>query len=317
MSLAFNINKSLSRFFLHPSSFRSLQARTGTLISGSTALQFFDRSFYPDTGLDIFVHKPHRREVGRWLLGAGYDFVPEPHQDPDFEIAILDAISTAADGHGFHALDGIASILNFAKSSLEEDKTMKVHMIVAENTPMEVILSTHSTCMMNLITFSTAYCIFPRATLEGRQSLLSSSTRGIYRNRGQALKKYKNRGFDVLFSVPVHTSPLGQPSFPLGWRWLDDKHTWTMPLDMAGVDAPVTITIQQARPLTHDPSTICNWNMQYGRLRGAVIKLNVIKSDLLRYKYILSDEDITQYLTCFMANLFRQEGNDLYAAITL
>lgn len=162
MRVAFNINARLSLFFNDPQAFRSLQARTGTLISGSTALQFFDRAFYPGTGvlhqaiileadqritigLDLFVHKPHRRAVGRWLLEAGYQFVPASYQDTDFEVTILDTISLSP--KGLHALDGILTMLKFVKrpdgdASVERTKT--VQLIVAENTPMEVILSTHS-----------------------------------------------------------------------------------------------------------------------------------------------------------------------------
>ncbi|EIW73751.1 hypothetical protein CONPUDRAFT_160756 [Coniophora puteana RWD-64-598 SS2] len=51
---AYNINRHLSRFLTDPISFQSLQARTGTLISGSNALQFLDRTRtpeYPGIGL--------------------------------------------------------------------------------------------------------------------------------------------------------------------------------------------------------------------------------------------------------------------------
>lgn len=53
MKLAFNINRCLARFFDDPVAFRSLQARTGTVISGSAALQFFDRTLYADAGMHV------------------------------------------------------------------------------------------------------------------------------------------------------------------------------------------------------------------------------------------------------------------------
>lgn len=61
---AFNINRHLGRFFKDPKGFRSLQARTGTLISGSNALQFFDRTYYPESDMDLFAHRGHSREIG-------------------------------------------------------------------------------------------------------------------------------------------------------------------------------------------------------------------------------------------------------------
>jgi hypothetical protein len=50
-----NINRILKRFFPEPDVFRVLQRQTGTLISGSQALQFFDRTFYPESDLDLFL----------------------------------------------------------------------------------------------------------------------------------------------------------------------------------------------------------------------------------------------------------------------
>ena len=51
----YNINNHLSRFFPDPIAFRSLQARTASLVSGSNALQFFDRTFYEEADMDIYV----------------------------------------------------------------------------------------------------------------------------------------------------------------------------------------------------------------------------------------------------------------------
>lgn len=65
---AFNINCHIGRFFKDPLGFRSLQARTGTLISGSNTLQFLDRSFYPESDMDLYINPGHCKEVGLWLM---------------------------------------------------------------------------------------------------------------------------------------------------------------------------------------------------------------------------------------------------------
>ena len=64
ISRRFSIVKLLSRYFQHPSAFRNLQAVTGTVISGSSALQFFDRSYYPKSDLDLYVPFSWRQDVG-------------------------------------------------------------------------------------------------------------------------------------------------------------------------------------------------------------------------------------------------------------
>ena len=56
---AFNINCHLGHFFQNPLEFRTIQAETGTIISGSSALQFFDREIFEDSNLDLYLHPGH------------------------------------------------------------------------------------------------------------------------------------------------------------------------------------------------------------------------------------------------------------------
>ncbi|KAI0696059.1 hypothetical protein C8T65DRAFT_615610, partial [Cerioporus squamosus] len=72
-SRAYNIDRRLRRYFSDPLAFRALMSRTGLLISGSFALQFFDRSFYPNSDLDLYVWTDESViEAGNWLKTEGY-----------------------------------------------------------------------------------------------------------------------------------------------------------------------------------------------------------------------------------------------------
>lgn len=51
-----NINRQLKRFIEDPITFRSKLARYNALISGSFALQFFERRFWKESDLDIYVN---------------------------------------------------------------------------------------------------------------------------------------------------------------------------------------------------------------------------------------------------------------------
>lgn len=74
---AYDIDSHLQRFFGDSSGVRSLQAATGTLISGSNALQFFSREVYPGADLDLYTHPGHTHQVGLWLIRReGYTFQP-------------------------------------------------------------------------------------------------------------------------------------------------------------------------------------------------------------------------------------------------
>jgi hypothetical protein len=56
--------------------FRELQASTGTVISGSTALQFFERTVYSESDLDLYVEHQHCRPMASWLQCIGYEYIP-------------------------------------------------------------------------------------------------------------------------------------------------------------------------------------------------------------------------------------------------
>ena len=82
---AYNINKLLQHFFDDPLAFRSLMACTHLVISGSFALQFFDRSFYYHSDLDLYVHPNNSIvDIGRHLVQEGYSFIPFSWQQPDY-----------------------------------------------------------------------------------------------------------------------------------------------------------------------------------------------------------------------------------------
>ena len=137
---AFNIEAQLSRFFSNPTSFRTLQGRTNTLISGSTALQFFDRSYYPSSDLDLYTPMEHQLEVGDWLIHEGYVFRPSESQPGTFKAAAFDIIKKG--GIPSYTWRGACGVFNFIRSFGTTEK--KVQMIVASNSPMEIILSFHS-----------------------------------------------------------------------------------------------------------------------------------------------------------------------------
>lgn len=137
----FNIDARLARFFSDTFAFRRMQAWTSTLISGSFALQLFDRTSYKSSDLDLYLHLEHRRTVGRWLLDeAGYLFSPYHGQADDFEAAVLRKTPRRSIRY---SMPGVADILTFHKVQTGGAQ-LKVQLIVARRTPMEVVFGFHS-----------------------------------------------------------------------------------------------------------------------------------------------------------------------------
>ncbi|KAI0061372.1 hypothetical protein BV25DRAFT_1773159, partial [Artomyces pyxidatus] len=234
---AFNIDRHLARWFADPAAFRALQARTTTLVSGSNALQFFERTAYPGADLDLFTPREHMLTLALWLLQCGYAFVPAPGQMSDADLGALalpDELGAALEREdardreldAYENMFCVIKVYTFCKAAPGgPGKPLKVQVIGSNVPPVAAVLHFHSTCVMNVISYSTAYSLYPRATFESRRALVCP-TRGL--EQGPALQKYASRGWDML---PASSSDLSlEPSFAAGPRWIDDEQSWVLQL---------------------------------------------------------------------------------------
>ncbi|TFY80353.1 hypothetical protein EWM64_g3656 [Hericium alpestre] len=119
----FNINRHLARYFPDPRAFRCLQARTGTLVSGSNALQFFDRTHYPNSDLDLYVSMTDAVVVADWLVAAGYVYQARHDQAQALRVALFrmvenyESMESLEDAFVWmnYGLPGVAGVFTFVK----------------------------------------------------------------------------------------------------------------------------------------------------------------------------------------------------------
>lgn len=83
-----NVNHRLARFFKDPTAFRSHLGRANALISGSFALQFFERVTWPESDLDIMIRDGDGlEEMDRYLTESeGYTMVLGPSSTSDIGV---------------------------------------------------------------------------------------------------------------------------------------------------------------------------------------------------------------------------------------
>lgn len=74
--------KLLHRYFhvKEANEFRELQAKYAAIISGSSAIQFFERNFLDNSDLDVYVEHAHAQGLGEFLERIGYEFAPRDKQ---------------------------------------------------------------------------------------------------------------------------------------------------------------------------------------------------------------------------------------------
>lgn len=142
---------------------------------------------------------------------------------------------------------------------------------------------------MNIITYEKAYCLFPYATLEERRALIVA-TDGP--GQGPAMEKYRERGWEMLLSLSSRERNSRDPSIPFGFRFLGDRHTWTLPLDLNGVALPRAIN-SGSSALSHDPAIATSWVFKYVPDDGGDVDFKSVEDDRLLYTHLVHDNSIS------------------------
>ncbi|OBZ78027.1 NADPH-dependent methylglyoxal reductase GRE2 [Grifola frondosa] len=325
-SRAYNINRLLSRFFTDPIAFRSLQARTAALISGSFALQFFDRTFYPESDLDLYVFPDNSPLlIGQWLQAEGYEFLPNSRQDTDFATATTQCYSMGSHVHPdefqgpldrthatLYMMRGVEEVFTFVRPTTDSknpDIPAKVQIVVTKTTPLECILGFHSTCVMNLITYNTAFSLYPYETFERREAMAIAADE----HQADALRKYARRGWRIIanetsliqMSLSAHAprTALFADHFAFDTtRWLDDSISWVIPLDTTGVTLPPPLSPSSA-PLSWDPVAQNSWTFRRSG-NEYIMRFRYIRTTIMKYRYTVADDKYIKMLIPF----FRGQG---------
>ncbi|EJF59016.1 hypothetical protein DICSQDRAFT_89976 [Dichomitus squalens LYAD-421 SS1] len=317
---AYNVNRRLSRSFGDSFAFRSLMARTHMVISGSFALQLFDRTYYPDSDLDLYVH-PDRSiaEVGLWLEKEGYTYLPREWQRQVYRdeaeriLANIDlppeAVENDDEAGLLYNMRSVRAVYSFERS-VAPNEILKVQIVVSRLSPLASILDFHSTCVMNVITYNAAYSLYPHATFARREALIIHEDFHST-NSENALAKYSSRGWRML----ARRSPLlefiatpGNPLYAPWWaidqrRWVCDSRSWVIHFDTTGVTAPPPPSVSSPHP-GWDPVAECGWKLEL-QFSAIAVKHVPIKTTILRWRYTAPDE---QYIRCIVP-FFYNQGN--------
>ncbi|KAJ3014961.1 hypothetical protein NUW54_g1164 [Trametes sanguinea] len=221
----------------------------------------------------------------------GYSFLPRRGQDSVFTVAASEAMLSST----LHrAMPGVYGVYTFSR---ELSGRPGVHVIAARCAPMEVILAAHSTCVMNVISYNKAYCLFPRATLEERRSLMTSVAVGPGRLGTAGFFKNSDTGHRLITTLPPEETSMDRPSrsFPCGPRWIGDRDTWLIQLNMRDVLPPPPPNAVSS-PRRHDPVVMTSFSMRYDDDEGATLHFYVVDSPAIRYAFVCGDEDTAEYL---------------------
>ncbi len=252
----FSLHKLLGRYFSDSEilEFRMLQFNTGMVISGSAALQFFNRIVYDESDLDLYVEHRYRKSIAVWLQHIGYEYAPHAKSTVKTLDQALSSAGPESTQIDIKITEGLATEFYDALLVLTFEKHRpyrKVQVITSILTPISKVLRFHSSkllndiilkigrsdtlaaCVMNVITHNKAYCLFPRGTFgKHRRSLevypyrsSSDTTRAT-----QALEKYESRGWTIIPTAAREDFEGPNAAFPHGLRRVGDAKCWTIPI---------------------------------------------------------------------------------------
>lgn len=146
---------------------------------------------------------------------------------------------------------------------------------------------------MNIISFEKAYCLYPRATLEGRRSLICDHEGP---NVNVAVQKYERRGWQMVMSDDLDWSSDLKPNFHIDYgtfRWMGDSFCWTLNLDVTQIPDRLRPD-DDSTPLPHDPVAATSWSLT-SDFRGTVDTRKTSEYHLY-FKYIFHYKDILRSL---------------------
>ncbi|KAG7088807.1 hypothetical protein E1B28_012767 [Marasmius oreades] len=157
------------------------------------ALQLLSRKRYPESVLDLYVEHRYSSFLGSFLEAIGYKFKPTQVQPKRLNAALqhiegLRAFVGDVPGIGVSG----AFNLNMARGD------RKIQLITADDSSLDIILKFHSTVVMNVISYSHIYSLYPRGTFQESLSLINHWNDDS--EQQVARQKYVDRGWKMLDS---------------------------------------------------------------------------------------------------------------------
>ncbi|KAI1787878.1 hypothetical protein LXA43DRAFT_1097884 [Ganoderma leucocontextum] len=288
---AFDINRYLSYYF-DALPFRNLQARTGTLLAGSVASCFLERSPLRPRRVELLVYPQHTLEIAQWLLDAGYSFVPWPGSEA--ESCLHTAIARLLTG------DVENPCIKFEKSAEDRPEPIGAVIFVAPRSPIEFLLTERATILLNLIAWEKAYCLFPRAFLHERRILLLHDEDG---NSGISQREVASLADSYVvtefLNEDEYRDMYGRPNstFPLGWRWVNDSSSLSIHLNVAEINLPLRSQVTEPSATTaHHSVDSFGFRLCYSSSRLAHIKFDILHSHSAHDNYTVCDSELSSQL---------------------
>ncbi|KUJ18116.1 uncharacterized protein LY89DRAFT_684041 [Mollisia scopiformis] len=197
-----------------------MMAKCDALISGSFALQFFARTVWKESDLDIYIQSSPKDNVkifGEYLIA---------HED-----YALDDTKHIEDDLGMDC-DIINQVDTYVKKEAKGHKSC-IHIISTYGTAIEGILSSYiTTALVNVISWQSAYAAFPDTTFKDMKTY---QLVGFHECLNPLLENLARRGWTTLEVISAEDERRVRSLWNPWPRRLGDSLAWKVPLEIEGV----------------------------------------------------------------------------------
>lgn len=135
-------NQFFSRWFSRPVAFRQMLGRCNAIVSGSGALQFFDRTYYEDSDLDIFMRPAGVLRLSEWLRDDGYGYISEDEEYRFFNQVVCVVDYSDERDHPTFLPKNMKAVFTFSRPASSPSGVLfsrRVQLIIVDIDPVEFI----------------------------------------------------------------------------------------------------------------------------------------------------------------------------------
>ncbi|PBK58938.1 hypothetical protein ARMSODRAFT_899896, partial [Armillaria solidipes] len=243
--------------------FQALQQSTGLLASGSCGISFFIHEAFVGADFDVFVHFMFYDKVRLFLKKAGYG---------TGRCLGPSALATTEESNPIFSNNTIVAVYKYVNGNRK-----KIQVVLCSHTPLDVLLSFHSTVPMNFVSHDRAVSLYPRATFNlGVNYKRADSRPPAVAGR----QKYMDRGW--LPATVANTQE--NTDYREEECWVGDRYCWVIPLPLECVPAGTTESIASHTWKLSYVGTDQGWSSQYSLFKPETGKPSYCISDTVQDK---------------------------------
>lgn len=208
-----NIDRRLGEYFKEPSQVRSLMGECDALISGRFAVEFFERTKFPQRLLEIYVEMSKAERFVTHLVEVENYLRKMPIEQSSIPIP-----------------NGVSEFSHYERESSGPGSNKQIIKItITRVAPVVAIinLGRHSTICLNIISWNKGYAIFPKSSFISHKGFLAHVLDGKVKNEYSG---YGWRTQDVQWVEDERRDKSFSPE-----RRVGDKHSWMIAFDTTKV----------------------------------------------------------------------------------